>query len=161
MKVVQLATTLLPTERGNGAYVSIDDKTREALGGGGRIPVRATFNGAEYRGTICKIGGVFCLGVNRDVRAAARTNPGDSVNVTLERDVVVRTIEAPNDLRTALFKSRPAREFFESQSFTHRKKYVRWIESAKKPQTRMARVAKAVEMLRVGTRTPDGSRAAK
>lgn len=77
MKVSRFSTKLLSTGDGNGAYIPIDDATREALGGGGRIPVRATFNGVEYRGSICKMGGVFGLGVNRAIRAAARAEAGD------------------------------------------------------------------------------------
>jgi hypothetical protein len=141
-----LETTLLATAGVDSAFIEIDESARDSLGGGGRIPVRATFNGAEYRGTICKMGGAFRLGVNKEVRAAARIEPGDALQVTLARD-----------LAAALRRQRPAREEFERLSFTHRKENVRWIESAKKAETRQARVAKAIEMLRAGRRTPDAS----
>jgi len=38
--------------------------------------------------------------------------------------------------------------------FTHRREYVGWIEEAKREETRARRVAKAVEMLRKGVKTP-------
>ena len=44
--------------------------------------------------------------------------------------------------------------FFEQLSFTHRKEYCRWITEAKKEETRSQRLAKAIEMLRSGRRTP-------
>jgi len=44
--------------------------------------------------------------------------------------------------------------FFEGLSFTHRKEYCRWIDEAKKEETRVRRVEKAIEMLRKGIRTP-------
>ena len=39
---------------------------------------------------------------------------------------------------------------FAGLAFTHRKAYVTWVEEAKKPETRAARVEKAVAMLREG-----------
>jgi uncharacterized protein YdeI (YjbR/CyaY-like superfamily) len=44
--------------------------------------------------------------------------------------------------------------FFEGLSYTHRKEYCRWIAEAKKEETRARRLARAVEMLREGVRTP-------
>ena len=41
---------------------------------------------------------------------------------------------------------------FDGLSFTHRKEWVRWIEEAKKPETRATRLAKTVESLRAGKR---------
>jgi hypothetical protein len=157
LRVLRLETTLLATEGVDSAFIEIDESARDSLGGGGRIPVRATFNGAEYRGTICKMGGAFRLGVNKEVRAAARIEPGDALQVTLARDLAPRIVDVPSDLAAALRRQRPAREEFERLSFTHRKENVRWIESAKKAETRQARVAKAIEMLRAGRRTPDAS----
>jgi hypothetical protein len=152
-KVLRFTTTLLATDEGR-AFIPIDEATREALGGGGRIPVRATFNGVEYRGSVCKMGGAFRLGLRNDIRDAARTAPGDELKVTLERDGAPRTVDIPDELEKAFKKSRAARETFERLSFSHRKEYVTWIGSAKKVETRATRAAKALEMLRAGTKTP-------
>jgi uncharacterized protein YdeI (YjbR/CyaY-like superfamily) len=46
------------------------------------------------------------------------------------------------------------RNEFDALSFTHRKEYVRWIEEAKRDETRERRLAKAVDMLRDGVKTP-------
>ncbi len=43
---------------------------------------------------------------------------------------------------------------FEKLSYTHRKEYCRWITDAKKEETRLERLGKAVEMLRKGISTP-------
>jgi uncharacterized protein YdeI (YjbR/CyaY-like superfamily) len=43
---------------------------------------------------------------------------------------------------------------FEKLSYTHRKEYCRWITEAKKEETRLNRMAKAVAMLRSGVKTP-------
>jgi hypothetical protein len=125
-----------------------------AVFGAKRPPVRGTVNGAPFRSTVAVYGGRFLLGLNRELRAAAGgVGPGDNVTVELERDDEERTVELPADLRVALDADRLA--FFESLSYTHRREYVRWIEEAKREETRRRRVARAVELLRRGVRTPD------
>jgi uncharacterized protein YdeI (YjbR/CyaY-like superfamily) len=47
----------------------------------------------------------------------------------------------------ALDTAPDAAAFLAGLSYTHQLAYVLWIEDAKKPETRSARVAKAVEML--------------
>ena len=37
----------------------------------------------------------------------------------------------------------------------HKKEYIRWITGAKRDETRANRLAKSVEMLRNGVKTPD------
>jgi uncharacterized protein YdeI (YjbR/CyaY-like superfamily) len=66
-----------------------------------------------------------------------------------------RPVAVPKELAAALGADRQAREAFENLAPSHRKEYVRWIESAKKTDTRERRVAKAVGMLRAGTK-PEG-----
>jgi uncharacterized protein YdeI (YjbR/CyaY-like superfamily) len=46
------------------------------------------------------------------------------------------------------------RGFFDSLSFTNRKEYCRWITEAKKQETRAARLAKSIDMMHRGIRTP-------
>jgi len=57
------------------------------------------------------------------------------------------TLDIPADLTRVLAKNKKLNEFFGSLSYTHQKEYVRWIESAKKEETRAARVVKTIEML--------------
>ena len=64
-----------------------------------------------------------------------------------------REIAVPDDLAAALAADDQARTYFDSLAFTHRKEWVRWIEEAKKPETRTTRVAKTVQSLREGKRT--------
>ena len=44
--------------------------------------------------------------------------------------------------------------FFNALSYTHRKEYCRWITEAKKEETRLKRLGKAIEMLKKGVKTP-------
>ncbi|HTI28603.1 MAG TPA: YdeI/OmpD-associated family protein, partial [Kutzneria sp.] len=68
------------------------------------------------------------------------------VDVTL--DTAPREVEVPKDLEDALAADPEAHKIFDGLPFTHRKEYVRWIEEAKKPETRVNRVAKTLEKLR-------------
>jgi uncharacterized protein YdeI (YjbR/CyaY-like superfamily) len=51
-------------------------------------------------------------------------------------------------------KKHGVRAFFDSLSFTNRREYCRWITTAKKEETRAARLAKSIDMMRRGIRTP-------
>ena len=59
----------------------------------------------------------------------------------------------PTDFAEALRKAPQSLAFFEQIAPTHRKEYIRWIEEAKKPETRQNRIAKAVGMLTEGKKT--------
>ena len=46
-----------------------------------------------------------------------------------------------------------ARAAYDALSYSHRKEWVRWVEEAKKPETRAARIEKTVTGLREGKKT--------
>jgi hypothetical protein len=137
--------------RGAGTLVEVPLDVR-ALFGQARPPVKATVNGHTFQSTIAVYGGRYYLGFNRQVREAAGVELGDELTVDLERDEDERTVEVPADLAAALDTA--TRATFDGLSFTHRREYVRWIEEAKREETRKRRVEKAVEMLRAGVKTP-------
>lgn len=132
---------------GGGAYVGVPDDVNAALGGGARIPVRATFDGVDYRGSVVTMSGVRCIGLLKDIRQQLGKAPGDVVSVTLERDDTPRTVDVPEDLAAALAAA-GVRERFDALSYSHRREHVNAVVEAKKPETRARRVAKAVEMVR-------------
>lgn len=73
---------------------------------------------------------------------------------TAEVSTPDRTITIPPDLKKLLDKNKAVQKFFESLSYTHRKEYVRWIDGAKKIETRKARLKKAVQMLTTKMKNP-------
>jgi hypothetical protein len=147
MGSIRLKTTLLP--RGPAAAVVLDDEQVAAVGEGAkRFPVVATVNGYTWRASVTKMGGEFLLGMSRAVRQEAGVEAGDSVDVELELDTAERTVEVPEALATALAGDQPAREAFDGLAYTHRKEYARWVDEAKREETRQRRVAQALEMLR-------------
>jgi Bacteriocin-protection, YdeI or OmpD-Associated/Domain of unknown function (DUF1905) len=139
----------LTTTAGNGTYVVVPLDV-PALLGSRRPPVRGTLNGFPFRSTIAAYGDAFYLGVNRELRAAAGVEVGETVVVELERDEEPREVEVPIDLAEALASDGAALATFDGLSYTHRKEYVEWVEEAKREETRRRRVEKAVAMLREG-----------
>lgn len=131
---------------GGGAYVEVPGEVLAALGGGGRIPVQATFDGIAYRGSIASMGGCMALGVLKQIRTELGKGPGDPVVVTVVRDEAERTVDVPEDFAAAL-EAAGAREAFDALSFSHRREHVAAINDAKKPETRARRIAKAVELI--------------
>jgi hypothetical protein len=124
-----------------------------ALGAGSRPPVTVTVGGHSYRTTATRMGGRFLVPLSAENRAAADVAAGDEVEVDIVPDAAPREVEVPADLAEALALDDAAQATFDSLSFTHRKEWVRWVEEAKKPETRATRLAKTVEALHVGQRT--------
>ncbi len=118
----------------------------EAVFGAKRVPIKATINDVEYRGSIVRMGGVYCLGIPKAIRDSAGIQAGDNIVVTLEADFGPREVVVPDDLAAALSKVPGAAKAWETLSFTHRKEHVRAIEDAKQPETRIRRIEKAVAM---------------
>jgi Bacteriocin-protection, YdeI or OmpD-Associated/Domain of unknown function (DUF1905) len=137
--------------RGPAAAFVLDDQQVAAVGEGPkRFPVLATINGHTWRTTVARMHGEFLVGCSRAVRGAAGVQAGDTVTLRLELDRAPREVEVPEALADALAGDAAARTAFEGLAFTHRKEFARWIEEAKRDETRTRRVGQALEMLRAG-----------
>src|SRR3954454_3556473 len=137
--------------RGPAAAIVLDDEQVATVGEGAkRFPVLATVNGYTWRTTVTRMRGEFLLGLSRAVREQADVEAGDSADVELELDTAPREVGVPEDLASGLADDSRAAAAFEGLSFTHRKEYVRWIEQAKRDETRRRRVAETLQMLREG-----------
>jgi hypothetical protein len=131
----------------------VPDEVVEGLGGGKRAAVRVRVGGHTYRTTVARMGGRFLVPLSAENRAAAGVAAGDAVEVEIELDTAPRTVEVPADLAAALAGEEAARAYFDGLAYTHRKEWVRWVEEAKRPETRARRVASTVEQLRAGRPT--------
>jgi hypothetical protein len=60
----------------------------------------------------------------------------------------------PEDFAAALHKAKKEETFFNSLSFTNRKEYLEWIVSAKKKETRQARIQESITRLSYGWKNP-------
>ena len=123
----------------------------EEVFGAKRVPVKATVNGAVYTGSIVRMGGKYMLGIPKAFREEAGISAGETIKVTIEADTAPRTVEVPKDLSSAINKAGVSAAW-EKLSYTHRKEHVRAVEEAKKPETRLKRIERAVEMLAAKTK---------
>jgi hypothetical protein len=137
--------------RGPAAAFVLTDEQVQAVGEGAkRFPVIATINGHELRLSVARMRDEYLLGLSRANREAAGVQAGDTVTLELKLDAAPREVTPPPALAQALAADPAAQQAFDQLAFTHRKEFARWIEEAKRDETRERRVAKAIEMLHAG-----------
>lgn len=128
--------------------MQVPDEIVETLGSGRRPAVRVTLGGFTYRTTIAPMGGAFYIPVSAEVRAASGAKAGDEVIVSVEVDNEPRVVDVPDDLAAVLDGDATAKSFFESLSYSNKRRFVLQIEGAKTPETRQRRIDKTMEQLR-------------
>lgn len=129
-----------------GAGIYIPFNVKEVFGSS-RAKVKVTIEKYQYRTTTSFMHGRYLIPVRKEIRDAIGKEAGDMVKIAMEIDTEERVVEVPEDFAKALAKNKKAGEIFSAFSYTHRKEYVNWIESAKKPETRNNRINKAIEMI--------------
>jgi Bacteriocin-protection, YdeI or OmpD-Associated/Domain of unknown function (DUF1905) len=139
---------------GGGAYVLFPFDTEVEFATSGKVPVEATLDGVPYKASLMTCGGSrHMLGVLKAIRQQIGKGPGDMLDVEVWKDEGSRTLEVPAPFEK-LLKREGLLPFFAGLSYTHRREYCRWVAEAKKEETRLKRLKKAIEMLRNGVRTP-------
>ncbi len=133
-----------------GAFVTIPFDMQEVFGTRGRVPVVATFDGHEYRGSISPMGGRHLVIIRRAIREAIGKDVGDGVAVTVQKDTAERVVEPPEELAGALVGHAAAAKKFAALSYTHQREFAEWVRDAKRQETRDRRAASAIEMLLEG-----------
>ncbi len=147
MKKIKFKTGILQNGKMDATYVLFPYDTKKLFGTGGRVKVKAEFDGIPYRGSLAPMG--LCnhvLILTKNVRLKTGKKAGDIIEVIIEQDNEERTVETPPDFLKELKKAGLA-EFFEKMSYTHRKEYVNSVTEAVKPETRARRIFRAVEMI--------------
>jgi hypothetical protein len=137
--------------RGPGSAFVLTDEQVAAVGEGAkRFPAATTINGHRLRTTVVKMRGEFLFGLSKAARQEASIEIGDTMTFTLELDQAPREVEVPAALAAALDSDPEAKRAFEGLAYTHRKEFARWIDEAKREETRERRVVQAIEMIRSG-----------
>ena len=65
-----------------------------------------------------------------------------------------KEVRLPDDLVAALKKNKKEGDIFHSLAYSHRKEYVEWIVTAKREETRQARIKGTIERLQKGWKNP-------
>lgn len=133
----------------NAAFVEFPFSTEELFGKKGQVKIKATFDDkVEYRGSLAKMkSDCHILGLTQDIRKQLGKTFGDEVSVNLIEDKEERIVEIAEDIQLIFNENQDAKSLFEKMSYTHKKEYIRWIEEAKKPETRENRKTKMIQMI--------------
>jgi uncharacterized protein YdeI (YjbR/CyaY-like superfamily) len=87
------------------------------------------------------------LGLTQEIRKQLGKTFGDKVSVSLTEDKEERVVEIAEDVVSVFNENPEAKALFDKMSYTHKKEYIRWIEEAKKPETRENRKIKMIQMI--------------
>jgi hypothetical protein len=116
-----------------------------------------TINGHSWKSRVAIMRGRFLLGLSNANRQAAGVVTGDQVEVDVEFDPDPPVVVEPEDFARALDSDPGARAAYDRLAYSHRRKHVLAIESAKKPETRARRIEKVLALLRGQESVPSGA----
>jgi hypothetical protein len=148
-KTIQFTAIIQQNEDMNAAFVEFPFSTEELFNKKGLVKIKALFDDkVEYRGSLVKMkSDCHTLGLTQAIRKQLNKTFGDSVSVSLMEDKEERTVEIADDIAMIFNENQEAKSLFDKMSYTHRKEYIRWIEEAKKPETRENRKIKMIQMI--------------
>lgn len=137
----------IKTAENGGAFVEFPHDVEEFYGVKGRVPVKVTFDGIPYRGSMVKMGSErHLLLILKEIRERLGKGRGDTIRVTVDLDDAPRVIVLAGDVESA-FKKAGVLETFRAMSFSHQREYHLAIEEAKQAETRRRRIDKAIAEL--------------
>ncbi len=145
----QFHTTILQTGK-NTCGIQVPPEIVESLGQGKKPPVRITLKGYTYRTSVAVMDGVFMCSLSAENRANSGVNGGDELDVIIELDTEPREVTIPDDFAAALNADAEAKRFFETLSYSNKRRYILAIEAAKAAETRQKRIVKTIADLRAG-----------
>ena len=133
----------------NAAFVEFPFSTEELFHKKGLVKIKAVFDDkVEYRGSLAKMNSdCHILGLTQEIRKQLGKTFGDEVSVSLTEDKEERVVAIADDITNVFNENPEAKALFDKMSYTHRKEYIRWIEEAKKPETRENRKIKMIQMI--------------
>jgi hypothetical protein len=136
--------------RGAGAAVAlIPSAAATALGGLKQMRVTGTLNGIPFRSsTYPWQGRQLWVGLPKATRVAASVGLGDEVEIELARDDTPRSVTLAPELVAAFAAEPELRARFDALSYSRQRLIAEPVAEAKKPETRAARLDKALSQLR-------------
>ena len=141
--------TTIVTKTGSRTSIAIPFNPNEVWGVKQRHHITGTINGCAVRGSLGSDGSQYFLSLGAAWRRDNGVEAGAEVEVVLSPEGPQADTLAP-DILAALESEPEARAFFESLATFYRNGYVRWIESAKRTETRSARIAEMLSLLKAG-----------
>ncbi len=131
-----------------GAHVEFPGDIEKLFGVRGRVPVRVTFDGEAYRGSMVRMGmPKHILLILKEIREKLGKGEGDTIRVTVELDDAPRVVDLSADVEAA-YKKAGVLDRYRALSYSQQRERNIWIEEAKQAETRARRIAKSVADLK-------------
>ena len=134
---------------GSRTSITIPFNPNEVWGVKQRHHITGSINGCAVRGSLGSDGSQYFLPLGAAWRRDSGVEAGAEVEVVLAPEGPQADALAA-DILAALESEPEARAFFESLATFYRNGYLRWIEGAKRPETRSARIAEMLGLLNAG-----------
>lgn len=134
---------------GSRTFVPLPFDPNDVWGAKGRHCLAGTIGGRCWRGTVTDFGGKSGLPVGPTWLRDNGLAVGDEVRVEVKPEGPQSDAGA-EDLVAAFAANPESRAFFDSLTSFHRKNYMRWIDGAKRPETRAKRIADMMRKLKEG-----------
>lgn len=144
--------TAVVVARGSRCGVVIPFEADVIWGAKARHDIAGTLGGHSIRGPLQPDRDGMMLVLGPTWREQNEVNEGDEVEVIIHPEGP-QLDNVPRDLADALSANTTALDFFFSIAPFYRKNYVRWIEDARRPETRANRIAETVKLLAEGKRS--------
>jgi hypothetical protein len=132
---------------GTRTFIPIPFNPNEVWGVKQRHHITGTINGHGVRGSLGSDGTQYFLPLGTAWRRDCGLEAGNKVQVVLSPEGPQSESLSP-DVTSALDAEPKAKTFFESLATFYRNTYIKWIESAKRPETRAARIREMIELLK-------------
>jgi hypothetical protein len=133
---------------GVNPYVTVHASVSTAFSRRGNIPVKGTLNDFPITATLTPTGnGRHRLYINTEMSRGAKVAEGDIVTFALELDTGSRESPVPEVLVRALESNEAAKTVWENMPPSHRREYLAYLKSLKKPETLERNVHKVIAAL--------------
>ena len=137
------------SKSGSRVFIPIPFNPNEVWGVKQRHHITGTVNGYGVRGSLGSDGKQYFLLLGAAWRRGCGLDAGSKVDVVLSPEGP-QSESLSADVASALDAESQAKAFFESLATFYRNTYIKWIESAKRPETRTARIKEMIELLKAG-----------
>jgi hypothetical protein len=141
--------------KGGWTFAQIPEILQDKSKPFGWVKVRGMIDGFEIQKChLMPMGnGKLFLPVRSEIRKKIKKESGDTIHVILYPDD--KPLKIPKEMLACLKDEPNAHRFFKSLSESEQLFYIRWIYSAKKEETKIARLAKSVNRLSQGLKLHD------
>lgn len=137
------------SKSGTRTFIALPFNPNEVWGVKRRHHITGSVNGHPVRGSLGSDGTQYFLPLGAAWRRSCGLEAGSKVDVILSPEGPQSESLSP-DVAAALDAEPQAKAFFESLATFYRNTYIKWIESAKRPETRTARIREMIELLKAG-----------